>query len=145
MGLSLVKWSILKIYSYILNMCHRVSWLSWWKRRRKSNAHCPLTVFSAASVSRHWALNCRQTRPTETWYFMFLEARFLTRSYQEGETQRSWGGCGAGTEQVPTISPVCLIPRAPAAILHFTSNCSHICSTFTDMKPQTTSGLSLHF
>lgn len=47
------------------------------------SAHKPLPkrpplVFYAASLSRHWALNYRQTLPTETWYFMFLGARFFS-------------------------------------------------------------------
>lgn len=56
---------------------------------------------------------------------------FLPPSYQEGETQQSSDGCKAGTEeQVPTISPVCSITRTLPAILHFSSNCSQIYSTF---------------
>lgn len=58
---------------------------------------------------------------------------------REGDTAKlgEKKGCKAGTaEQVPIISPVCSITHTLQAILHFTSNCCHIYSTYTQMKRQ---------
>lgn len=78
-------------------------------------------------------------------FHVFGASDFFPPSYQEGETLLlSRSECKVGSEeQVPTISPVFSVALAPAAILHFSCNWSHISNTFTEMKQLRRSGVTL--
>lgn len=138
-----LKWH----FKYIVSQGHMTLMLEKDQQRATHHSLSKCTkasvqsVFYAALLSRRWALDCLQTRPAETWYFMFLEAEFSPSQLPRGGDTAELRRVQSRDKRTGAHNFTCLpfepLARPPAAILHFTNNCSHICGAADEKKTRT--------